>query len=256
MSSLPCLHFHWKAFEFLKLSQRTLDQRECASLAVQNSSIGDLVTHWVTNSLRVLLLLILQSDPRDLWPLRHLIRVMRRHDLTNILTIFFDNFDNFDNFDSFWQFSTMLPILTILDNFDNFWQFLIVLTFLTNEETWPDQHFYKFDNFWHFWTFFDIFWHFSTILTIFTISDNFDNFWQFLIVLTFLNKFMRIFVAWQLIVTLDSIRNSCDVLNLQTLHLPTIQSSHLPKQEKRQNPLNTALSLSYWSFAEIPILKI
>ena len=24
----------------------------------------------------------LQSDPRDLWPLRHLIRVMRRHDLT------------------------------------------------------------------------------------------------------------------------------------------------------------------------------
>ena len=31
VSSLPCLHFHWKAFEFLKLSQRTLDQRECDS---------------------------------------------------------------------------------------------------------------------------------------------------------------------------------------------------------------------------------
>ena len=51
-------------------------------LAVQNSSIGDLVTHWLTDWLRVLLLLTLQSDPRDLWPLRHLIRVMGRHDLT------------------------------------------------------------------------------------------------------------------------------------------------------------------------------
>ena len=29
-----------------------------------------------------LLLLTLQSDPRDLQPLRHLIRVMKRHDLT------------------------------------------------------------------------------------------------------------------------------------------------------------------------------
>ena len=51
-------------------------------LAVQNTSIGDLVTDSVTDWLRVLLLLTLQSDPRDLWPLRHLIRVMKRHDLT------------------------------------------------------------------------------------------------------------------------------------------------------------------------------
>ena len=35
-------------------------------LAVQNSSIGDLVTDSLTDSLRVLLLLTLQSDPRDL----------------------------------------------------------------------------------------------------------------------------------------------------------------------------------------------
>ena len=28
----------------------------------------------------------LQSDPRDLWPLRHLFRVMRRHDMTKKLT--------------------------------------------------------------------------------------------------------------------------------------------------------------------------
>ena len=36
----------------------------------------------LTDSLRVLLLLTLQSDPRDLRPLRHLIRVMKRHDQT------------------------------------------------------------------------------------------------------------------------------------------------------------------------------
>ena len=45
--------------------------------------------HSLSHSLsQSLLLLTLQSDPRDLWPLRHLIRVMRKHDLTNILTIF------------------------------------------------------------------------------------------------------------------------------------------------------------------------
>ena len=51
-------------------------------LAVQNSSIGDLVTNSLTHSLTVLLLLTLLSDPRDLWPLRYLFRVMRRHDMT------------------------------------------------------------------------------------------------------------------------------------------------------------------------------
>ena len=48
-------------------------------------------------------------DPRDLWPLRHLIRVMRKHDLTNILTIF----ENFEFFHIFQQFSTILTIFTI-----------------------------------------------------------------------------------------------------------------------------------------------
>ena len=96
-------------------------------LAVQNSSIGDLVTDSVSHSLThgtftfdiqratqetcdiwdnwsvwwgditwlkmtflpaylttylPTYLPPLQSDPRDLWPLRHLIRVMKRHDLT------------------------------------------------------------------------------------------------------------------------------------------------------------------------------
>ena len=51
-------------------------------LAVQNSSIGDLVTHWLTHSVRYFYFCHTKSNPRDLLPLRHLIRVMRRHDLT------------------------------------------------------------------------------------------------------------------------------------------------------------------------------
>ena len=43
-----------------------------------NCSIGDLVPWSVTNNNQSL-----QSDPRYLRPLRHLIRVMRSHDLTN-----------------------------------------------------------------------------------------------------------------------------------------------------------------------------
>ena len=53
------------------------------SLAVHNSSIGDLVCPLVgLTPLTIRVFTTLQSDPRDLWPLRHLIRVMRRHDLT------------------------------------------------------------------------------------------------------------------------------------------------------------------------------
>ena len=59
-----------------------------------------------------------KSDPRDLWPLRHLIRVMRRHDLTN----FDDNF--------WWEFLTILKISAI---FDNFW-FLRSKTIFDNFE--------------------------------------------------------------------------------------------------------------------------
>ena len=55
-------------------------------LAVQYSSIGDLVTDWLTDW-DTFWFWHTKSDPRDLWPLRHLIRVMRRHDLRKSLTI-------------------------------------------------------------------------------------------------------------------------------------------------------------------------
>ena len=102
-------------------------------------SLTHWLTDWLTDSLSHFCFLTLKSDPRDHWPLRHLITVMRKHDLTNILTIF-------DNFDNFWQF---LTILTIFDNFDNFWQFLTILTIMTT-----------FDNFWQFMWSFQCFWKF------------------------------------------------------------------------------------------------
>ena len=83
-----------------------------------------------------------KSDPIDLWPLRHLITVMRKHDLTNILTIF-------EFFLQFLTIFTLLTIFTIFDNFDNFWQFLTFLTTFDNV-----------DNFWQFLTIFKNFWQF------------------------------------------------------------------------------------------------
>ena len=52
-------------------------------LAVQNSSIGDLVTHQLTHFTDW----YTKSNPRDLWPLRHLIGVIRRHELTKKKTM-------------------------------------------------------------------------------------------------------------------------------------------------------------------------
>ena len=55
-------------------------------LAVHNSSIGDLVTHSLTDSLtdslRTLLIVIQKNNPIDFRLPRYLIRVMRRHVLT------------------------------------------------------------------------------------------------------------------------------------------------------------------------------
>ena len=117
-------------------------------LPVHNSSIGYLVTHdsltqdfttWHTN-----------SDPRDLWPLRQLVRVMGKNGLTNILTML----TNFDFFLQILQFFTMLTILTKLRNFENFVFFLILRIF----EFFSSQ-----------------FWDFLTIDTTCIIVYNFHN---------------------------------------------------------------------------------
>ena len=104
-------------------------------------------------------------------PLRHFIRVMRRHDL---MTIFDDTF--------WWQF-----LMTIFD--DNFWwQFL--MTIFEDNFWWQCLSTIFVNNFW--WKF---------LMTPF--DDNFQ--WQ-------LRTWIQtIILTWQLIVTLDSIRNSCDV---------------------------------------------
>ena len=114
-------------------------------------------------------------------------------------------FDNFGHFQQSWQF------LTIFNNLKICWQFLTILAILT------------------ILTFFYLqFWQFLTIDNNFDNSDNcfchFDiwkdnpgdlwhlrhwlQFWQ---LRTWIHDN---FVTWQLRVTLDSIRHSCDVLNL------------------------------------------
>ena len=102
---------------------------------------------------------------------------------------------------------TILTILTIFKNLDNFWQFWQIWTILT-------IFFYNFDNFNFFYNLelmtiqkiaFAILTIEKTILEtcdIWNTDYNSDN-WE--------PEFMTIFVIWQLIVTLDSIRNSCDV---------------------------------------------
>ena len=65
------------------------------------------VTLSLTNWLTVLLLLTLLSDPTDLWSLTHLIRVIRRHDLTEKdfrnISRFLENFQIFGKFPDFWK---------------------------------------------------------------------------------------------------------------------------------------------------------
>ena len=80
-------------------------------------SLSHSVTQWLSDSVSHFLFLTLKSDPRDLWPLRHLITVMRKHDLTNFLTIFDDNF--------WWQFWWQFFMTIFYDNF--WWQFLMII---------------------------------------------------------------------------------------------------------------------------------
>ena len=129
----------------------------------------------------------------------------------------------FDNLDHFQQSWPLLTILTIFHNPNNFWQFWNILKILA------------------IFTFFLQFLQFEFFFTILTIFDNWRQFSQFrqlhlpfwklkrqswrlvtfetlitiLTILTIENLTMTIFVTWQLIVTLDSIRNSCNVCNFR-----------------------------------------
>ena len=96
---MTCICFkNWNAISYFKMiylfkwiSFHLLQCGQCMFLAVQNSSIyrrpclslGPLLA-WAPLTIREFT--TLQRDPRvssrDLWPLRHLIRVTRRHDLT------------------------------------------------------------------------------------------------------------------------------------------------------------------------------
>ena len=104
----------------------------------------------------------------------------------------FHNSDHFYNFDFFLQFLQVLTILTILTIFDNFEN--IFGQFLTMIDNFDKSYncFYHFDN----WK--------DNPGDIWYTDCNSDN-WE--------PKLMAIFVTWQLIVTLDSIRNSCDVFS-------------------------------------------
>ena len=102
-----------------------------------------------------------------------------------------DNFGQFCQFWQCWQFWQFWQFLTILENFGQFWQLRQFLTIgKTVLETWHLRHWLQF-------------WQLRT--------------WIQTIILT-----------WQLIATLDSILNSCDVLHLYSnsqiciLHLRSV----------------------------------
>ena len=83
-----CQCFVWKKTHFSALGEFcqsfSANQHLLATfLAVQNSSIGDIVP-WSLGltELTIRVFTSLQSNPTHLWPLGHLIKVTRRHDLT------------------------------------------------------------------------------------------------------------------------------------------------------------------------------
>ena len=128
------------------------------------------------------------------------------------------NFTIFNNLDNFWQF------LTIFNNLNNFWQFWPIFTILTIFTI-----FYKFDNLIFFTTliFLGAIFTFQTILPFCQMKRQSWRLVTFETLITILTnwepEFMTIIVTWQLIVTLDSIRNSCDVLQ-NTRFLLTVKN--------------------------------
>ena len=86
-------------------------------LAVQTSSIGDLVTHSLTDWVSNVYFCHTKTNPRDLLPLRHLIRLMRRHDLSEKDLPNSKNFLKIWKFQKFWKFPKLLNIFQKPKNF-------------------------------------------------------------------------------------------------------------------------------------------
>ena len=115
----------------------------------------------------------------------------------------------------------MLTIFYILNNVGLFWNFLTILS----QNFWPFFYFYKF---WLLWTIF-------TILETCDIwdTDYKSDDWE--------PEFMTIFVTWQLIVILDSIRNSCDV---SKVYLAEASLGFYSEGDKLMSWVDEALCLS------------
>ena len=176
---------------FLKVSSPKVNFSKVYFLAVHNSSIG---------------LIVPCSDPTNNQSLHNITEWSKR--LVTFET--FDQTDFLEDFQIFWKIFRFLEDFQIFGRFSYFWKIFIFLG--------DFQRFGRFlEDFWKIFRFledFQIFGRFSDFWKIFRFLDNPRNFdiWD-----TVYNsdnwepEFMTIFVIWQLIVTLDSIRNSCDV---------------------------------------------
>ena len=165
-------------------------------LAVHNSSIGDLVTHSLTDfyfwHYRVTIETLDQSDEES-WP------DQRFDNFWQFLTIF----DNFDHFRQFWQLLTFLTIFERFDNFDNFQQCGRFSTILTISD--------NFDNLNNFWNFFDNSDHFYNFVYNFDNFNIFLQFWQLTTILTI----QTIAFAWRL-VTFETLITILTIENLNS----------------------------------------
>ena len=191
-------------------------------------SLTHWLTDWLTHSLtdRTLLIHIkkkqLKSEPRDLWPLRHETwpKIAVQNSSIGLfvpLSVCLLPLNN----QSLHNTTEWTWTLVIWDIWSEWWGLI--------EETWPvnffstfSQHSFNFHS-----TFFYIFFNFFTFLSTFfqLFLTFFSNFFSNLCTSIGIwdtadystdnwgPGFMTIFVTLQLIVTLDSIRNSCDVFS-------------------------------------------
>ena len=147
------------------------------------------------------------SNPRDLWPLRHLIRVMRRHDLTkkDLPTYLPTSLHPYIREHLSRAYLSMtLSFLMYMGNSAsihdlNFWSPIFDDNFFI---TTLDAKFW-----WQFWQFV---WNFFTISKILTVWNVFDNSWQFWQFWMF-SEFLKIFVTWSM--TLKTLSNTLWPLN-------------------------------------------